>query len=124
MKFEIGDWVQAKTRNGEFVHGFIESIDQAQGMAKVFVVRSDNEQSAGKTTTVLEHWLRELPAYAPEEEDSLYSLIDLALATRDEAWFMELTRSLPASSGRERQSGGLSYRRRTPVNRLGHTARS
>ncbi len=123
MKFGIGDWVQAKTRNGEFVHGFIEAIDHAQGLAKVFVVRSDNEQSAGKSTTVLEHWLRELPSHAMEEEGSLYNLIDLALATRDEAWFAELTRSLAARSGPERQAGKFTFRR-APVNRLGHTARS
>ncbi|OXS58424.1 hypothetical protein B1A99_14550 [Cohnella sp. CIP 111063] len=123
MKFEIGDWVQAKTRNGEFVHGFIESIDHSKGLAKVFVVRSDNEESTGKSTSVLEHWLRELPSYAMDEESSLYNLIDLALATRDESWFMELTRSLAARSGPERQAEGFSFRRKAPVNRLGHTAR-
>ncbi|MFC4601678.1 IDEAL domain-containing protein [Cohnella hongkongensis] len=123
MKFAIGDWVQAKTRNGEFIHGFIETIDHVKGLAKVYVVRSDNEESIGKSASVLEHWLRELPSYALEEESSLYNLIDLALATHDEPWFMELTRSLGARSGTGRPSGEASFPSLPPANRLGYSAR-
>jgi len=77
MKFEIGDWVQAKTRNGEFVHGFIDSLDSSRGLAKVVVVNSDNEESVGKTADVLDVWLRALPAASPEDDpEALRSLID------------------------------------------------
>lgn len=120
MKFEISDWVQAKTRNGEFVHGFIESIDGLQGIAKVFVVRSDNEESVGKTTAVLEHWLRELPSAPLEESGAIHNLIDLALMTRDEQWFKELTLQLSAVS----KAGGSDKIKPTvyssSINRLGY----
>jgi len=123
MKFEVGDWVQAKTRNGEFVHGFIETIDHANGLAKVFVVRSDNEGSTGKSAPVLEQWLRELPSYAMEEESSLLNLIDMALSTRDEPWFMELTGELSTRAKPKRRPREHSSRRHVPVNRVGYTAR-
>ncbi|RKP53923.1 IDEAL domain-containing protein [Cohnella endophytica] len=94
MKFEVSDWVQAKTRNGEFVHGFIESLDEAQQLAQLFVVRSDNEQSVGQPATALVHWLRKLPPISLEEPEAIRSLIDIALATRDEQWFAELSERL------------------------------
>lgn len=91
MKFEISDWVQAKTRNGEFIHGFIEALDHEQRVATVFVVQSDNELSIGKPASVLEHWLREMPVAPIEDSAQIHNLIDIALSTRDEIWFNELT---------------------------------
>jgi hypothetical protein len=90
MKFELSDWVQAKTKNGELVHGFIEAIDPLQGMASVFVVNSDNADSVGSPVAVREHWLRKLPDSSMEDIGQLRSLIDIALSTRDEEWFNEL----------------------------------
>ncbi|MFC5402708.1 hypothetical protein [Cohnella soli] len=98
MKFEISDWVQAKTRNGEFVHGFIESFDESQQIAKLFVVRSDNEQSVGHSTTALVHWLRRLPEMPLDEPNAIQNMIDIALATRDEAWFAELSERLATAT--------------------------
>ncbi|MFC5470615.1 hypothetical protein ACFPPD_18130 [Cohnella suwonensis] len=94
MNFEVSDWVQAKTRNGEFVHGFIESFDDSRQVAKLFVVRSDNELSVGQSTTALVHWLRKLPTLSMDEPVLIRNLIDIALATRDETWFEELSERL------------------------------
>ncbi|MCD9024170.1 IDEAL domain-containing protein [Cohnella silvisoli] len=94
MKVEVSDWVQAKTNNGELIHGFIDAVDEAQRMANVIVVKSDNEESIGKPIAVREQWLRKLPEYAIEDEGSIQSLIDVALSTRDEQWFNELTEKL------------------------------
>jgi hypothetical protein len=94
MKFKLSDWVQAKTKNGEFVHGFIESLDPFQGMASVFVVNSDNADSVGSAVAVREHWLRKLPEASMEDIGELRSLIDIALSTHDEEWFNELYEKL------------------------------
>jgi hypothetical protein len=94
MKVEISDWVQAKTKDGELIHGFVDAVDESQRMANVIVVRSDNEDSVGKPIAVREHWLRKLPDYVMEDAGSIQSLIDIALLTKDEQWFNELTDKL------------------------------
>lgn len=122
MKFEIGDWVQAKTRNGEFVHGFIDTLDRSRSMAKVVIVRSDNEPSVGRTADVPESWLRELPASPKDDPEAIRDLIDVALAARDEAWFRELTDRLKNASGESETAKAAPRVRSMPVNRLGYTA--
>ncbi|MFF2091094.1 IDEAL domain-containing protein [Paenibacillus sp. NPDC058174] len=94
MKYEVSDWVQGRTVNGEFILGFVEQIDALQGIVKVNVVKSDNEGSIGKPTVVREKWLKKLPEQIEQDEASVRNLIDLALSTWDEAWFMELTEQL------------------------------
>jgi len=123
MRFEIGDWVQAKTRNGEFVHGFIDSLDPSRGFAKVYIVKSDNEESVGKTADVLDAWLRALPtASAGEHPEALRSLIDLALATKDEVWFRELSGQLLSAEKSEENVKSVSRVRAWQKNRLGYPA--
>jgi hypothetical protein len=46
---EIGDWVKAKSKSGELLHGFLENVDVLNGKVKVYVVASDNEATVGKT---------------------------------------------------------------------------
>lgn len=94
MKFEISDWVQAKGDNGELIHGFIETINRVQAIARIFVVQSDNEESIGKPVVVQENMIKKLPEMAYDEADQLITLIDIALMTRDEQWFNELTGKL------------------------------
>ncbi|BBI32162.1 hypothetical protein [Cohnella abietis] len=91
MKVEVSDWVQATTKNGEFIHGFVDAVDEQQGIANIFVVNSDNEESVGKPVAVRERLLRKLPAYVFEDTDAIQSLIDIALSTKDEQWFNELS---------------------------------
>lgn len=62
MKFEIGDWVQGKTVDGEFIHGYIETLDAQQEIVRVRVVQSDHEEAVGKTVAVRSSWLKQLPA--------------------------------------------------------------
>lgn len=73
MKVEISDWVQAKTKDGELIHGFVDAVDESQRMANVIVVRSDNEDSVGKPIAVRDHWLRKLPDYVMEDAGSIQS---------------------------------------------------
>lgn len=94
MKFEISDWVQARTDNGEFIHGFIETINQVQAIARIFVVKSDNEASVGKPVVVHVNVMKKLPDISYNEAEELESLIDIALSTWDEQWFNELSGKL------------------------------
>lgn len=48
-RFEIGDWVQGRSREAELIHGYVETVDSNQGIIKVFVVESDNEKTIGKS---------------------------------------------------------------------------
>jgi hypothetical protein len=122
MKFEISDWVQAKTRNGEFIHGFIEALDNEQTVATVFVVQSDNEQSIGKPAAVLTHWLREIPVTPIEDSGQIHNLIDIALSIRDEIWFNELTDQLMSipNTGDINKSNNNPITKPTYTNRMGY----
>jgi hypothetical protein len=119
MRVEISDWVQGSTDNGEFVHGFIESIEDIQGIAKVYVVNSDNEQAIGKMVSVRRSRLKKLPTVSLEDAASILNFIDMALATRDEEWFMELSAKLGSAAPKEVKAERLTSAHFTAKNRLG-----
>lgn len=108
MKFQTSDWVQGKTNNGELIQGFIETIDTMEGIVRIQVVKSDNEDAVGKMTAVREHWIRKLPEVSPRNAEQIQSLIDLALTTWDEAWFMELTEQLKEAQEQSKHEGNRS----------------
>jgi uncharacterized protein YpiB (UPF0302 family) len=90
-RFENGDWVQGRSRDGELIHGYVETVDSSQGMVKVNVVESDNEKAIGKSIWILNKRTEKLPDLTVSNESHLLTLIDLALLTKDEQWFMELS---------------------------------
>jgi uncharacterized protein YpiB (UPF0302 family) len=91
FKLEIGDWVKGKSQNGELIIGYIETIDLLQGITGVTVITSDNKETIGKTIKMLNKWVERLPVSAIDHEEQLLHLIDLALTTGDEDWFIELS---------------------------------
>ncbi|WP_168929072.1 hypothetical protein [Paenibacillus dokdonensis] len=91
MTFDIGDWVQGKTVEGEFVHGYIETVGTQQEIVRVRIVQSDNTRAVGRSIALRGSWLKQLPVNPLGDKKNLESLIDLALSTSDEAWFNELT---------------------------------
>ncbi|RUQ30602.1 IDEAL domain-containing protein [Peribacillus cavernae] len=93
---EIGDWVLGKSRNGELIRGYIEKIDILQGAVKVFVIESDNEKTIGKRIGMLHNWVEKLPVSTKVNDGQTLDLIDLALLTRDEQWFIDLSEKLNA----------------------------
>ncbi|HWO53478.1 MAG TPA: hypothetical protein VNM49_03675 [Paenibacillus cookii] len=119
MKFEIGDWVQGKTVDGEFIHGYIETLDAQQEIVRVRVVQSDHEEAVGKTVAVRSSWLKQLPAAPLTDRQNLESLIDLALSTWDEAWFDELTGLLEGLSSEEERGKQRARLQGSFRNRLG-----
>src|SRR5690242_5186239 len=96
--FEVSDWVQGKTQDGGYIHGFIESMDTLQDLLKVHVVQSDNEESVGKTAVVRGQWIRKQPDISFDDAAAIRNLIDAALITRDEAWFGELSGRLAGAT--------------------------
>ncbi|CAG7645810.1 IDEAL domain-containing protein [Paenibacillus allorhizosphaerae] len=84
-----GDWVTGNSLEDEKFIGYVESIDLG-GIAKVYVTQSDREEAVGRTVEGRLAKLERLPDYAPTEPADLQSLIDLALMTRDRAWFEQL----------------------------------
>lgn len=95
--FEKGDWVRAKSRDGELVRGYIESIDTYQDIMKIHVVESDNTKVVGKSIWLIMKYAEKLPEVPPSDKE-LLSLIDLALLTKDKAWFNKLTDQLNQST--------------------------
>lgn len=95
-QLKIGDWVRGKSGDGELLHGYIESVNSLQDIVKVHVVACDNNETIGKTIQLPYKWLEKLSTSAVDQEESILSLIDLALETRDEQWFLELRQALNA----------------------------
>jgi hypothetical protein len=93
---EVGDWVKGKTKNGELIYGYVEAENSLQGTVKIKVMDCDNESIIGKTVETLKHWVKKLPMSTFDDEETIKALIDLALLTKDESWFMELSAKLKA----------------------------
>jgi|GEM_PF-1137671 len=89
-----GSWVSGVSVNGEHIRGFVRHYDMLAGVYSVTVAQSDRREIIGRTVFVKEQSIALLPSDLKKDEDVLLSLIDLALAVRDEAWFYELTAEL------------------------------
>ncbi|MBP3950966.1 IDEAL domain-containing protein [Bacillus suaedae] len=94
QKAVTGDWVKGKTLIGELVHGYIESYEQYSSIVKIMVTSSDNEELIGKVIRVDEKNIRKVPRKQKWSEGELLNLIDLALSTREEKWFITLSNEL------------------------------
>jgi hypothetical protein len=91
---EIGDWVKGNLLNGELIIGYIESLSNLEGVAKVTVVTSDNKEIIGRKIPLLSNQVKRLPAANVTNKEQILFLIDLALSTGDEDWFNELSSKL------------------------------
>ncbi|PSL41840.1 IDEAL domain-containing protein [Planomicrobium soli] len=88
------DWVKGISRHGELIIGFIDSMSMVQEAVNVTVVKSDNEELIGKTIPMSAKQVESVPTGQTKDTEQLEFLIDLALSTGDEAWFIELTAEL------------------------------
>ncbi|MDF2678833.1 MAG: hypothetical protein K0R47_23 [Brevibacillus sp.] len=118
----VGEWVRGKTKKGELIHGFVESIDSTGSTVHVYVVNCDNDMTVGKVIATPINKVEVMNESAAFDEEQVRELIDLALATRDQEWFRELvatSKSLQKNSqGREKRNAEHRYIR----NRLGTSA--
>lgn len=93
---KIGDWIKAKSRDGELIIGYVDSFDVLGEMTKVTVTTSDNQEIVGQTIPILQNKVQRLPNSNVRNKEQILNLIDLALATGDEDWFLELSSKLNA----------------------------
>lgn len=91
---EIGDWVKGNLQSGELIIGYVESLSNLEGVAKVTIVTSDNKDINGRTIALLTNQLKRLPAAYVTNKEQILFLIDLALSSGDEEWFNELSAKL------------------------------
>ncbi|WP_248929800.1 IDEAL domain-containing protein [Paenibacillus hamazuiensis] len=110
----LGDWVSGTTFNDEKFIGYVEAMSAADGLVKVYVTESDRTEAVGTLVESSRSKLSRLPEQAPYLEDELSSLIDLALQTRDEVWFRELTAALLEGRGRKGSSADNARRSSGP----------
>ncbi|RIX50067.1 hypothetical protein D3P08_21170 [Paenibacillus nanensis] len=123
MTWRVSDWVSGRTVDDEMVYGFIEAIDWMQGFITLFVVRSDNEERIGRTAAVRLSSVKKVPDAAPQDSRHIPDLIDLALATWDEAWFRELTEGMGPTGQPVSQTKSHTALRTAHANRLNHYLR-
>jgi len=93
MLLQTGDWIKGTLRDGELIMGYIESLDTS-GIVKVTVVTSDNNEIIGKKVSMLSERVKRLPVSNVSNKAQIQFLIDLALSTGDEEWFIELSSKL------------------------------
>lgn len=93
-RFENGDWIQGISRDGELIHGYVETVDTTKGMLQINVVDSDNKKAIGKSIWIANKRAEKLPETTGRNESELLALIDLALLFKDEQWFRELSAKL------------------------------
>ena len=114
---KAGDWIKGKSREGELIHGYVEMIDSRQEAVKVNIVECDNEEMIGTTIWLLNNRVEKLPVVTMSSEEQLLNLIDVALSTKDEQWFMELSKRLKAV--RKTSEAGLKRTIIPPMGRNG-----
>lgn len=93
-RFMLADWIWGKSSMGELIHGFIEEVEEEKDIVKVHVVKSDHKDTVGKSIWLRNSRVRKLPDQKDMNEVQLQTLIDVALSTKDEQWFHELTSKL------------------------------
>jgi hypothetical protein len=109
MNLKIGDWVKGRTHDGELIQGYLEEVNNIQGFAKVKVIECDNRFRRGKTIEVLEHWIEKIPESSEITEEYITMLIDLALLTKDEEWFMDLSKIYKSFKSSQQLKDDLIY---------------
>ncbi|MDU0202400.1 MULTISPECIES: IDEAL domain-containing protein [Paenibacillus] len=124
MNYQISDWVTATTNQDEMLHGYVESMDVLGGLTRIYVIASDRESTIGKVMEVSNQDVKKLPPSSLDIEEQVRSLIDVALAVRDEMWFLELTGKLLAIQQNESKRSerdhlpSLTFKNRLGVDQL------
>lgn len=94
---KAGDWVSGTSQMDEKFIGFVYSMEE-DGFLKVWVTQCDRDETVGTIVSAKLAKVRSMPDTAPSTPEEVRSLIELALMTRDEAWFTELIANMPAVS--------------------------
>lgn len=93
-RIQLGDWVQGTSLDDERFRGYVEVVSKEFGSVLVRVTESDREASIGRVVESTFAKLEKLQDDGWRDDQGLNDLINLALLTKDEQWFLELTASL------------------------------
>lgn len=91
-----GDWVKGTSRNGELIIGYVENLDLQEATVSTKVITSDNREIEGRSIPLMTKDVKKLPDSKIANKEQIRFLIDLALSTGDEEWFLALTKKLNA----------------------------
>jgi|SRR5699024_3486671 len=101
-KFEIGDWVRLQSNKGEHIHGYVEKRPENKDVVQLRVIASDNEWLSGHSIQVKTNKIEKDHDFLEHSIGELEQLIDLALLTKDEAWFDSLVLKYKALKDEEK----------------------
>lgn len=102
---KVGDWVRGISNEGEFILGYIASLDDVEGVVTVIIVKRDNKYTTNEAISLFSKHVNKLPESKAINKEQILYLIDLALLTGDEEWFIELSAKL--NSIKELVNGGF-----------------
>lgn len=103
--FKTGDWIKGNLQDGEIIIGYIESLDLPKGTVKVNVIKSEAVETIGKKISFSRKQVKRLSISKVVNKEQILFLIDLALLTGDEDWFIELSAKL--NSMRKKDASGI-----------------
>ncbi|MBN8192913.1 IDEAL domain-containing protein [Bacillus sp. NTK074B] len=93
---KVGDWIKGTLLTGELIIGYVENLDNQGSAVKAKIVTSDNKTIEGRSLPLLNRQVNKIPDTHVKNKEQIQFLIDLALVTGDQEWFLELTAKLNA----------------------------
>ena len=91
---KVGDWVRGISNEGEFIVGYIVSLDEVEDVVTVSIVKRDDKYTINEAILLFSKHVNKLPESKVINKEQILYLIDLALLTGDEEWFIELSSKL------------------------------
>jgi hypothetical protein len=88
---KTGDWVKGKSSEGQLLFGYIESRHEAKELVKIRVVQTEESLIIGQTIDLPFSLITKLSDPSLKSQQEVRSMMDLALQTKDEEWFKELS---------------------------------
>jgi hypothetical protein len=93
-KITVGDWVKAKSFEGEIVIGYIENVNDHGKSVRIKAVQAEQEGVKGSSIETPIQSVTLLQKFHKKTKADILGLIDLALLTHDKEWFERLTADL------------------------------
>lgn len=102
---KVGDWVRGISNEGELIVGYIALLDDVDDVVTVIIVKREDRYTINETISLFSKHVNKLPESKAINKEQILYLIDLALLTGDEEWFIELSSKL--NSIKELVNGGF-----------------
>ncbi|EOP52830.1 hypothetical protein IKQ_02928 [Bacillus cereus VDM053] len=91
---KVGDWVRGISNEGELIVGYIALLDDVDDVVTVIIVKREDRYTINETISLFSKHVNKLPESKAINKEQILYLIDLALLTGDEEWFIELSSKL------------------------------